>query len=32
MMVSDEQDPGPPASDAAWQRLYVVDDTLSSGL
>jgi|GEM_PF-6706451 len=24
MMVSDEQDPGPPASDAAWERLYAV--------
>jgi hypothetical protein len=32
MMVSDEQDPGPPASFAAYLGLYVVHNTLSSGL
>ena len=30
MMVSNEQDPGPPASDAAWQRLYDLPTGVSS--
>lgn len=31
MMVSDEQDLGPPASDAAWQRIYALPTGVSSG-